>query len=181
MARRRQRARRGVRPSNAQRGPRADLLLTPQGDLRTFHVSTGAIKVSGSHLLDGEHFARLKADLTGILEWRMVQVTYTWEPFVTSASDHGMIGLLALPSKGLLESTPKDVGSLLVSGMNLRPASARRSVQTSSPTQGAAFAMADGSCGGVYVHSTKGASNTVELGRVVAVVTARVRGVAAVV
>lgn len=178
MARRRNRSnqqrRRPQRGASAFR-PRGDQLLTAQGELRTFHVSSGAISSSTAVPMGPSSFPRLKLELSGVAEYKVVSATYTWEPMVTPASDSGMVGLVAAHTTMLLTNLPTDLDSLFSAGLTLRPASSRRSVQAAPPSSSTVFEPVAGDMGGgVYVYCTK---SGVELGRVAAVVTVRVRGI----
>jgi len=169
---------RGRRPRQRARASNTsgDALLSSSGELRTFHVSGGAVTGVKKLEVKASVFPQLKAELSGVAEWKLVNATFTWEPMVTPASDSGMVGLVALGSSMLLENLPTDVDSLLRAGMALKPASTRRSVQCSSSSLDH-FQLPSTGMGGLYVHATK--TGTAELGRVSGVLTIRVRGVGA--
>lgn len=149
--------------------------MTVQGEIRSFNFSAGAIKTSGLVRFSSAQVSQLKNELSGSSEYKVLSVSYTWEPMVTPNSDSGMVGIVGAPTTIMLDSLPTDIDSLLRAGMSLRPASTRRSVQVGSGA--VEFVKASEAVGGVYVHCTK--PGTAELGRISGVATIRVRGIGA--
>lgn len=144
-----------------------------QGEIRNFNFSAGAIKTSGAVRFNQTNVAQLKHELSGVSEYKVISVSYTWEPLVTPMSDTGMVGLVAGPTDAMLTALPSDIDSLLRAGMALKPASTRRTVQTGGSFDN--FLLKTVSSGGVYVYVSK--PGTADLGRVSGVATIRVRGV----
>lgn len=174
----RKRAQRQRRPRGRANNNQSNALLTTNGELRTVHVSAGAVKASKSVGLNPTNFPQLKASLVGCAEYNVINAVFTWEPMVTPFSDSGMVGLVATHTEDLLDALPvSDVDGLLRAGMALRPASTRRSVQFNTGKGEWWLASSSGRQGGVYVYCTK--PGTQDLGRLSGVLTIRVRGVGA--
>jgi len=175
MTRRRNRSnnQRRSNRSNVSRNPGVGGLLGPNGEVRTFHFSAGAVKTSKEILFNTTNVPQLKHELSGIAEYKVVSISWAWEPLVPPGTDHGMVGLIPGITPVLITDMPKDVDSLFNAGMTLRPASTRRS--TPSVGGDSLWYKHNIATGALYVYCTK--TNTSDVGRISGVATIRVRGV----